>query len=76
MEYYAAPFAAIWMDLENIHSVKQVRERQTSLTCGILKIIPMNLYIHNRNRFTDTENKLTVTKAGREGRRDKLRVCN
>ena len=48
MEYYAAPFAAIWMDLENIHSVKQVRERQTSLTCGILKIIPMNLYTQQK----------------------------
>ena len=32
------------------------------------------MYIQKRNRLTDTENKLVVTKGEREGGRDKLKV--
>ena len=32
------------------------------------------IYIQNRNRFTNTENKLMVTEGEREGGRDKLGV--
>ena len=32
------------------------------------------MYMQNRNRLTDTENKLVVTKGEREGERDKLGV--
>ena len=39
-----------------------------SLTCVIWKIIQMNVYT-KRNRLTDIENKLMVTKGEREGAR-------
>ena len=43
------PFAATWMDPEDMHLVKQVRqEGQMSLTRGILKIIPINLHIKQK----------------------------
>ena len=32
------------------------------------------MFMQNRNRLTDIENKLVVTKGEREGRRDKLGV--
>ena len=44
-----------------------------SLTCGIKKIIQMNIYAKT-NRFTDIENKLVVTKGERKWERDKLGV--
>ena len=37
-----------------------------SLICGISKIIQMNLY--TKQKHTDIENKLVVTKGEREGR--------
>ena len=60
------PFAATWMDLENI-TFSEVSQTENdkyyiiSLICGNLKIS-----IQNRNRLTVTENKLMVTKGERE----------
>ena len=34
------------------------------------------MYMQNRNRLPDIENKLVVTKGKREVARDKLGVCN
>ena len=45
-----------------------------SLTCGILKKWYKWTYLQNRNRLTDIENKLTVTKGERGRERDKLGV--
>ena len=38
-----------------------------SLICGIQKKIIQINYLQNRNRLTDIENKLMVTKREREG---------
>ena len=72
------PFAATWMGLENtiLSEVSQTEKDKycmISLICGIQKIIQMNLHT-KRNRLTETESKLMVTKEKREGRRDKLGV--
>ena len=83
MEYYSAikneilPFAATWMDLEIIilSEVKSDRERQISYDVTYtwnLKNWNKWTYLQNRNRLTDIENKLTVTKG--ETGRDKLQV--
>ena len=76
MEYYPAikknkimPFAATWMDLEII-ILSEVRQRKINITwyvisliCGTLKNNTNDvLYIQNRNRLTDIEDKLMVTK--------------
>ena len=57
------------MDLELIiqSEVSQTEKKiyMISLICGILKIIQGNLFT-NRNRLTDIENKLMVTK-GEDG---------
>ena len=70
------PFAASWMDLENIRlsEISHI-ERQIlhDITCmWNLKIIQINLY--TKQKFTVIENKFTVTKREREGGRDKLGV--
>ena len=44
-----------------------------SFVCGILKTCYKWTYIQNRNKLTDTENKLTVAKE-EVGARDKLGV--
>ena len=43
-----------------------------SLISGILKEWHKGTYLQNRNRSTDTENKLMVTKGEQELGRDKL----
>ena len=83
MEYYSAikrneimSFAATWMDLE-ITKLSEVSQRQISYDIAYmwnLKKIDTINYIQNRNRPTDIQNKLTVTKGGSGGCRDKLEV--
>ena len=72
MEYYSAikkneimPFAATWMDLEISILSKSYREKQISYDITYmwnLKKWYKWTYLQNRNRHTDTENKLMVTK--------------
>ena len=61
--------AAMWMDLE-IKILSEVKDRyhMMSLTCGILgkKKIKMNL-LQNKDRLTDWEDKLMVTRRKNEG---------
>ena len=78
-EYYSAikkneimPFAATWMDLEMI-ILSEVRERQIPYDITYRwNFIQMNL--GNRNRCTDIENKLIITKRERGWGRDKLSI--
>ena len=67
------PFAAKWTDLEIII----LSQRKTNIIWYHLYVESKKLYkwtyLQNRNRPTDTENKLMVTK-GESGRRDKLGV--
>ena len=62
------PFAAVWMDLENI-MLSEMSDKDkycmTSLICRIWKIIQM-VYGQHGNRCTDVENKLEVIRG--EGR--------
>ena len=57
------PFVETWIDLEII-TLSEVSQRNinvmTSLKCGISKTVQMNC-LQNRNRPTDTDDKLTVT---------------
>ena len=60
-------FATTWMDLESImlNEISQTEKDKCcmiSLICGILKKWYKWTYLGNRNRPTDIENKLTVTK--------------
>ena len=71
MEYYLVikkneimPFSAKWMDLE-ITILSKVSQRQTSYETTYmwnLKRWYTWTYLQNRNRVTDVENKLMVTK--------------
>ena len=73
-EYYSAikkneisPFAATWMDLEII-ILSEVRERQKSYDITYMWNVKKWYrwtYLQNRNRLTDIENKLMVTKGER-----------
>ena len=73
------PFAATWMNLEiiilrEVRHTKKDKYRMISPICGIYKkMIQMNLF-SKRNRSTDIENKLMVTKGERGKVRDKLGV--
>ena len=62
-------FATTWMDIEII-ILSEVRKRKIpyniTYTWHPKKIIQIN-YLQNRNRLTDMENKLMVTKREREG---------
>ena len=62
------PFAAMWMDLEIILS--EVRKRQipydSIYITWNLKYNTNELSLLNRNRLTDMENKLTITKRERQ----------
>ena len=77
------PFAATWMDLEiiilnEVSLTEKDKYHMISLICGILtkerkRKRYKRTYLLKRNRPTDTENKLMVTK-GERGGRDKLGV--
>ena len=74
MEYYSAikknemmPFTATWRDMDMI-ILSEVRQRNTniiSLICRILQNWYKWIYLQNRNRLTDLENRLIVTKGER-----------
>ena len=57
--------------------LNELSQRQISYDitymCSLLKMIQMNL-LQRRNRLTDIENKLMVTKGGRNRGRDKLEI--
>ena len=65
----------MWLDLENI-MLSKIRQRKTNTVYHLYveskNIIQM--YVQNRNRLTDIENKLVITKGEREWGREKLRV--
>ena len=66
------PFAATWMDLEivilsEVSQTEKDKYHMISLICGILKKLYKWTFIQNRNRPTDIESKLMVTK-GESGR--------
>ena len=66
------PFTATWMDLEII-IISEVRQISYDIAyMRNLKKWYKLTYLQNRNRLTDTENKLMVTKGERGWRRDKL----
>ena len=77
MEYYSSvqkdqiiPFAATWMDLEIIilsetSQTEKDKHHMISLTCGIWKEM-RRIYLQNRNRLTDIENKFMVAKRERQ----------
>ena len=72
------PFAATWMEVENIilcevSLTEKDKYHMISLIRGILKNDTNELYLENRDTFTDIEDKLMVTK-GERGRRDTLTV--
>ena len=60
------PFAATWVDLENIILAKSNTDKYyiISLICRIYKKVQMDLL--TKQRLTDTENKLVLTKVGRD----------
>ena len=65
------PFAAIWMDLEIIILSELDSERQTSYDITYmwnLKKWYKWTYLQTRNRLTDIENKLMVTKGEWRGK--------
>ena len=69
------PFAGTGIDLEII-KVSEVRERQTSYGSTDLWNLRKwykSTYLQNRNKLTDTGNKLRVTK-GENEERDKLGI--
>ena len=80
MEYYSAikkneimPFAATWIDLEII-ILSEVSQTKTNIIWYHLYDMWNLKKLQNRNRLTDIENKLMVTKGERCVRRDKLGI--
>ena len=77
MEYYSAiikneimPFAATWMQLEII-ILSKIRKRKTNTMYHLYvesKTWHNWTYLQNRNRLTDTENRLVVAKREGSGR--------
>ena len=73
------PFAATWMGLESIilSEVSQAGKDKCYMIITCMWNLTKNYkstYLQNRNRLTDIENKLMVTKGERCGGRDKLGV--
>ena len=76
MEYYSAiernkimPFAATWMDLETVIQ-SEVRERERQISYNIAYMWNLEkwyrcTHLQSRNRVTDVENKLMITKGGK-----------
>ena len=69
MEYYSAPqknkilpFATMWMDPEGI-MLSEISQNKTKTLFYHLYVNceKINLYLKNRNRLTDVENKLVTT---------------
>ena len=63
-------FVAKWVGLEliilsEVSQVEKDKYHMISLICGILKKRYKRTYLRNRNRPTDIENKLMVTKGER-----------
>ena len=64
------PFSATWMvdEPKDYHAKSSKSDRGRRISHDIhmwnLKLIQMNIFT-NRNRFTDTENKLMITKGER-----------
>ena len=74
----AEHFAATWMDLEmiilsEVSQAEKDKYHMMWLICRILKKRYRWTYLQSRNRLTNIENKLLVTK-GKGGRGDKLGV--
>ena len=75
MEYYSAikknqkmPFAVTWMDLEiAIPSEVSQTEKDKYHMISLLKKMVQGTYLQNRNRVTDVENKIMVTRGERGG---------
>ena len=70
------PIAATWMDLEII-VLSEVSQREKDkyhiiYMWNVKKSDTKLTYLQNRNRFTDVENKLMVTKGKRWWGREKL----
>ena len=65
------------MEIIIINEVSQTEENKyqmIALTCRIQNMKQMNFYLQNRNRLTEIENKLMVTKGEMGWGRDKLGV--
>ena len=63
-------FISIWMNLEIIILNEEIRQRQISYDMSYiwnLKKKKTQTYLQNRNRLTDIENKLMVTRGGGGG---------
>ena len=61
------PFAATWKDLEII-ILSEISQRQISYDIACMCNLKMQInLLQNRNRATDIENKLMVTKGERMG---------
>ena len=71
------PFAAPWIDLEII-MLSEISQREITYDIACMQNPKekryKGVYLQSRNRPTDIENKLMVTKGKSGGERDKLRV--
>jgi len=79
MEYYSAikrtkilPFAATWMQLEililsEVSQTEKDMDRMLSTCMWALKYGHKGIYLQNRRRLTDLENRVSVAKGEGEG---------
>ena len=68
------PFTATWVDLE-ITIPNEVNQRENDKYHLYIQNLKYTNYLQNRNRPTDIQNKLMITKGEKE-RRDKLGAWN